>query len=284
MSSVFRYAIIRYRPFAETGEFANIGIVVLDTSQGELGFELAPRRFARVRQFFDVEAHDAYGAAIDLLRLELGRVSDYLPSLGLSGGKLFDEFLRRREGSVQYSEARPLSSAGSLEDVVRKLYGRYIQRDFVNERTPEDVLTRGIRMAFKREGIRHFRSMQIEDELVRVKFPFAYKGNTLFAIKPLAFGQKSPMNVLDYGAHWRKRFSYLLDRGKVKPGGVLLALERPATDAVHAMGEAYHLARMELDKLPFDVVETSSGAVDHQIIEFAERVGPDQRALYEPSH
>lgn len=280
MSSVFRYAIIRYRPFAETGEFANVGIVVLDTDLGQLGFELAPRRFPRVRQFFDVDAHEAYGAAIDLLRLELGRISDYLPTLGVSADKLFDEFIRRREGSIQYSGMRPLCSAGSLGDVVKKLFGRYIQRDFVNERTPEEILTRGIRLAFKREGIRHFKSLQIDDELVRIKFPFAYSAEKLFAIKPLAFGHRNPMNVLDYGAHWRNRLSYLLERGKVQPKSVLLALERPTWDAHETMKEAFILARMELDKLPFDVVETSSGAIDHRIIEFAERVAPDQHSFY----
>lgn len=46
---------MRFRPYAETGEFANIGVIVFDIENDEADFRLANRRFARIGHFFDLQ-------------------------------------------------------------------------------------------------------------------------------------------------------------------------------------------------------------------------------------
>jgi len=279
MNRVYQYSIIRYLPFSETGEFANIGVIALDLESDRVAFELAPKRFQRVRNFFDTSAHEAYGAAIDMLRVELGRVAHYLPAAGgWSGKSLFSEVTRPRESSIVFSEPRAIQSGEALPRIVERLFARYIKREFAAPESAESVLTKDIRKALTRNGIKHFKHVRLEDDVVPVTFPLAYRDRTLRAIKPLAFSQRNPLSVFDYGAHWRKRLSYLLERGKIERGNLLLAVEGPGGEADEPMREAYNLALNELTALPFEVVPAEhDGIVDHRVVEFARAVAPPQR-------
>lgn len=47
-----QYAIVRFTPFVETGEFANVGIVLFAPRQKSLLFKLVTKRYARITGFF----------------------------------------------------------------------------------------------------------------------------------------------------------------------------------------------------------------------------------------
>lgn len=51
MKKLVRYSVIRFMPFSETQEFANVGIVIHAPQTGEVQFKLANTRFGRVSQF-----------------------------------------------------------------------------------------------------------------------------------------------------------------------------------------------------------------------------------------
>lgn len=85
------------------------------------------------------------------------------------------------------------------------------------------------------------------------------------------------MGVVDYGAHWRKRLSYVLERGRVERGNILIAVDGPEYDADDSMQEAYKLAIGELRQLPFPVVRgEEAGMVNPDIIDFAAESPPPQ--------
>lgn len=277
MKNVFKYSIIRFRPFAETEEFANIGVVAIDGTSGQIDFQLAPKRFTRVRQFFEDKAYAAYAHAIDLLNIELPRASEYLPAFhGTDAGKIFSEIVRPRESSIVFSASRVVQSELPLEALVRSLFGRFVKRELTTDNA-EHLLTKDIRQALHRIGVRHFRTVKIEDDVIPVTFPLAYRGVELRAIKPLSFSQRSPMGVVDYGAHWRKRLSYILERGRVERGNILIAVDGPEYDADDSMQEAYRLAMGELQQLPFPVVRGEEGGiVNPDIIDFAAQFPPPQ--------
>ncbi len=48
-----QYAIVRFMPYIETGEFANVGILLWAPKTRYLGFKLLRRKHARITQFFD---------------------------------------------------------------------------------------------------------------------------------------------------------------------------------------------------------------------------------------
>lgn len=271
MTEIYRYSVIRFRPYAETGEFANIGILLVSLKSGELGFELAPRRFPRVRGFFDAAVHEAYSGAISSLQVELARATEYLPAnYGNEGEAIFDAITERRESSIIFSESRVIQGQG-LQPTLDRLFTRLVRRDFASSDTAEVVLTRDIRLALRRYGVREFKAVRLDDDVVPVVFPLAYRGSELRAIKPLAFTQKNPLSVFDYGAHWKRRLEYLLQKRKVAERNVLLAIEPPPLDSDHRMHDAFSTAINELKTLPFPVeIGESSGRVNPKIIEFAQ--------------
>ncbi len=279
MSGIFRYSIVRFRPFAETGEFANIGVVVIDPN-GAIAFELAPKRFSRIKHFFDAATHEAYAAAIDFLRLELARVSEFLPTIRHSGDAIFHEITRERESSIIFSKPRVMEASVPLQAVVERLFGRYIKRDFATPEAPETVLAKDIRLQLHKNGLTHFKTIRIEDEVVPIQFPLAYRGEFLRAIKPLAFAQKNPLGVFDYGAHWRQRLTYLLDRKKIRDADLLIAIEGPRNDADEHMQHAFEVARGELNQLPFEIIEAEQyGLINPRIIDFAREVSPERHLV-----
>jgi len=279
MPNIFQYSIIRYRPFSETGEFANIGVIVLNEDLGIIDYELAPKRFARVKHFFDNSAYESYSSVIDTLRIELPRISDYLIlTRGHSSRVVFDEITKQRESSVIYSGHRSIISELDIRSVVEKLFSRYVRRDFAVQENSEVVLTRDIKRLLNDNGIKHFKPLRIDDEVVPINFPLANNDGHFYAIKPLSFSQKNPISIFDYGAHWTQRLSYLLSRNKIDRDSILIAADPPKPEEDQSMFDAYYLARKELSQLPFKIVEASSHGqnVRDDIIDFARRAVPRQ--------
>lgn len=274
MSTIYRYSIIRFLPFADLGEFANIGIVALDSQNKILQFRLARARFRRLREFFGDEAYRAYGAAIEHLRLELA-------SLTASAGfwanwepdRAFSHLTRRHESSIVFSEVRTLLSSDGIDDVVDGLFNRLIERQ--RQEAHDLDLIKDIRHELVANGIRGFRAIRVKDDVVPVTFPLAHRNSKLNAIQPMVFSQKTPLAVFDHGAMWRRRLAYLLDRGKIGDRSVLLAIDPPAADASGAIKSAYTEAMKEINLLPFEVVDAEvSGRINHKIIEFAKSAVP----------
>ncbi|OHC94888.1 MAG: hypothetical protein A3H25_01785 [Sphingomonadales bacterium RIFCSPLOWO2_12_FULL_63_15] len=274
MSAIYQYSIIRFLPFADLGEFANIGIVALDTQNKILQFRLARRRFRRLREFFGEDAYRAYGAAIEHLRLELA-------SLTAGNGfwtnwepeRAFSHLTRRHESSIVFSDVRTLLSKDYVGDVVDTLFTRLIERQ--RQEAHDLDLIKDIRHELIANGIKGFRAIRVADEVVPVTFPLAHRNGELNAIQPMVFTQKTPLAVFDHGTMWKRRLSYLLDRGKIGDKSVLLAIDPPPADASTSLLSAYGEAMNEINSLPFEAVTAEvGGRINHRIIEFAEAAIP----------
>lgn len=275
---IFRYLIVRFRPYAETGEFANIGVIVFDIENDEADFRLANRRFARIGHFFDSTAHSAYSSAVQNLRIEIPRIIEYLPkNIASHSVNEEDYFWDTRESSILFSPPRVIKSELSLGALTSQLFDRFIKRDFEKPESLESALVRDIRRLLKQEGLTHFKGVSIHDELVPLKLPLGFQNDHLAAIKPLAFDHKNPLHIIDYGAHWKKRLSYHLDKGNLVEGRVLLPLKLPHTsDETHR--DAFEVARRDLEALPFDFT-LDIGNVDRiagDVLQFASRFPPSQ--------
>ena len=77
-----RYAILRFLPYVETGEFANVGVVLMSTAGRFLGFRLLKRRIARVTHFFDLHDNKPLREGLNVMREELARIEQMLKRYG----------------------------------------------------------------------------------------------------------------------------------------------------------------------------------------------------------
>ena len=77
-----QYAIVRFAPFVETGEFANVGIIMMAPKQRFFAFELELKRYGRITRFFEDVDAKLYRKTLYNLKAELERVADVLKAHG----------------------------------------------------------------------------------------------------------------------------------------------------------------------------------------------------------
>ena len=241
-----QYKIVRFAPFAETEEFANVGIVLFEPKAGELRFELARKRFARVTQFFDLaDDRGVFSGAIDGLREELQRLQEQLQV----AKSAFDDFTRLQSGLIHFSEPRVIR-ADDLDKTTRRLFKHYVEREFHSKRYREEVLAHELRETFKQyELTRLYHERQLETELYPVKMPLAYldDGCLRGAIKPLAFDQKTVQGQVDHLDRWVSRVEHLRRSG-VNPDALMFAFDEASAQSKEV--KAYIRGkRQELDRL-----------------------------------
>ena len=87
----YQYAIVQFAPFVETGEFANVGIIMIAPKLRFFGFELELKRFKRVTEFFDDVDGKFYRHTLNNLKDELERVAEVLKVHG------FDDRLKKND-------------------------------------------------------------------------------------------------------------------------------------------------------------------------------------------
>ncbi|WP_143871538.1 DUF3037 domain-containing protein [Catenovulum sediminis] len=125
------YAVVRFMPFAETREFANVGVVVIAPKLGLYDFKLAPKSFKRVNQFFDDLDGVVYRHAIEGFESELTRIRQYLVDHHVYGQNLVDyfkEITRTRESVLHFGEVGTLLTT-DIKVATEQLYQRFIGRN-----------------------------------------------------------------------------------------------------------------------------------------------------------
>ncbi|WP_308389590.1 DUF3037 domain-containing protein [Acidithiobacillus sp. AMEEHan] len=249
------YAIVRFAPFVETEEFANVGIVLLAPTEQYFDFRLLDRRHARVTRFFAELKPGIFNTSMRKLREELQRVAvllreqdrDRVLNLDTDFGRsLFAEIIRPRETIIKFSEPRSVLAADPKEQL-KALYGFYVERNFATQEYQEALMERGLRGWLVEARLAdRFHSERLGDETYGARFPFVEGGpdRPLKAIKPLYLGQDDPSRIIDHGGQWALRVARLRRRQRL-PQELLFAVQGPE-DEGRSRFEAYEEAVEEL--------------------------------------
>ncbi|WP_158529637.1 DUF3037 domain-containing protein [Parvibium lacunae] len=235
MSSPFacRYAILQFLPYVETGEFANIGVVLFNHEQGSLHFQLL-KNWKRVTDFFDLDTKAPLNACLKLVTEDLERVSRLLATLRGQGkpepmrSGLFDELIRRRETMFRFSPVRALLTADANE-AVKQLYAQYVEHRFATKENQEVLLERELKLLFQQNKLaERYRSRAVGDALFEYEFPFvAEQGQRIRIIKPLHLTHQKLTKAVDHGVQWAGRIRELRRRALLN-GEVLFTLQTGA--------------------------------------------------------
>ncbi len=125
---VCKYSIIRFQPYADNGEFANIGIVLyVPTSQRLVYKILHPNQHKRITDFFKPMKKDFFYNIIQIVQAELERIKNLLERSAPIHVDLYNELIRPREDIIRYSENRVIVSTDT-QKTVDKLFERYVHR------------------------------------------------------------------------------------------------------------------------------------------------------------
>jgi hypothetical protein len=270
-----QYAIVRFAPFVETGEFANAGVLLLATQAGYFDFKLQTRRHRRITSFFGELDAKTYRTAMQTFAEELRRARDMLRAQGFEwtapsdacpfAQRLFAEIVRPRETIVRFSEPRLVLADDPATKLV-ELFNHYVERDFVTKEYQEAVLERGLRMLFNRTHLgTRFERGQVGDEGFHVAFPFVEHRDkrTVKAIKALNLAQDQASKIRDHALVWRGRIEKLRSRHTL-PDKVLFAVSAPERRG--NLDEAFDEATCDLRESGAEVSQISDS---ERILEFA---------------
>ncbi|NOI30513.1 DUF3037 domain-containing protein [Vibrio coralliilyticus] len=269
MKHLVRFAVIRFMPFAQTQEFANVGIVAYAPESGEVRYKLAAKRFSRVSNFFDDLDGKLYTSAINLFEYELERIQNV--ALGLKGSSLADfmsEVTRTREGFLVYSDTASLLSHDDIDVTLEKLFDKLVGRNFNTKEHREQLLVRELKQELNAYSRYKFKSAKINTQNISVEFPLvATDQKETKAIKPMSFNQKTTLKLFDHGEFWMARVKHLLNENAIEPDNFLFAVEEPETNATKFIS-TFRTIRSQMEDLGVKVFNANDSKKIKQFARF----------------
>ncbi|MEY2891410.1 MAG: hypothetical protein RJA98_1318 [Pseudomonadota bacterium] len=276
MKTACHYAIVRFMPFVETEEFANVGVVLFAPEGRYFGFRLLSQRTSRITNFFEHLEAASYRAFMRDLQQELERVSATFKSIGTerSGSRpaeaeawaLWSELIKPRATLVRFGEGRVVLASDPATQV-SALFGHYVERNFVTREYREQVLERNIRQVLRAADLaKRFQPARVGNEEYHAQFPFVQlAGDTpVKAIKALTLSQADPAKIIDHGGQWVMRVTQLRKRGLL-PEQLLFAVDdEPGASGLRAQAREEVLAELRHLK-----VEVTGLGADPRLLAFA---------------
>jgi hypothetical protein len=204
-----QYAIVRFLPYRETGEFANVGIVMLCPEVGYFDFKLLARG-RRITEFFKPMDAGVYSTVAKHFKLELLRIRNMLVHQPVQmnvefARNLFGELTRQRETMLRFDDVRVvLADDPALK--LDELFGHYVQKTFATRELDEKLLERNVRKILVDAKLgEQYRDETLGDaDTYHVHMPFVHKeeGHAMKAIKPLHLAHDDPTKIYEHGWAW----------------------------------------------------------------------------------
>lgn len=263
MMTACHYAVVRFLPYVETGEFANVGIVLFAPKARYFGFKVLTQKYSRVTGFFErFEAKD-FRRVMKATRDELQRVADRFNALSeatffeqAAQGDvlaLWGELTKPLESMLRFDHTR-LVMAPDPATKLNELFEFYVQHDFATPEYQEDLLNRNMRALLKTATSgQRFHEQRVGNAEYDANFPFvAVRDNQpVQIIKPLHLDHHQASKVIDHGGQWIVRVSALKKRGQL-PSAVLFPVHGEHSDS--AVGKARADVVAQLEDLGVEVV------------------------------
>jgi hypothetical protein len=277
MNTACHYAIVRFTPFVETGEFANVGILMFAPNARYFGFKLLGNRYARVTNFFEQMDAKVFRSSMNTFREELQRIDGMLKRMGTDRRlktldregtlRVWGEIIKPRETMLRFSESRVVL-ATEPRAKLQALYEYYVERNFVNREYQEQMLERGVR-GWLREAnlLDRFHPARVGNDEYHAQFPFVAGPDDKpeKIIKPLNLDYAEASKIIDHGGQWIVRINALKKRDLL-PEQVLFTVKGP--EDFTARGKA---RREVVDELEEAGVIVAPFAEAQAVIDFARR-------------
>lgn len=121
------YALLRFLPYPETGEFVNVGVIVNCLQPCLFRFRFREDMSDRVRALFPEQKENEYKDSVEMLINEVERVRR-----GIRDPKTcqfaFNELVRPRENTLRFGEVRTAMTE-EPEQFVEELFRRYVRME-----------------------------------------------------------------------------------------------------------------------------------------------------------
>jgi len=254
------YAIVRFLPFVETGEFANVGVVLFAPLARKFTYKLLTRRVARITAFFEKLEAPYVRAAIRHFEDELNRIDQLFKQAGTDRRirqldvaacmAIWNGLLGPTETMLRFGESRVIMAADP-QAKMRELFDFYVERNFVTREYQEQALDRTVRrLLYSADLGSRFGPQVIGNDDYHARFPFVETTSEgpVKVIKPLHLTHADAARIIDHGGQWVVRVKALRNRGLLPPE-VLFAVDGSDVDLNTPRGRARREVIDELSQL-----------------------------------
>ncbi|RKP50760.1 DUF3037 domain-containing protein [Trinickia fusca] len=239
MKHACRYTIVRFMPYPETGEFANIGIVLMSPTAKYIGYKLIDR-ISRITAFFEELDANVVRRARKVYANELVRITQSIekafaeapmgPSADFANF-VFSELVKPREGVVVAQGDRVAMADRQPSEKLEELFEHYVGRSFATKAYQERYVEKRIHEMLRAADLTslyHERTLGKSDTY-KARLPFVRMngtGEAIRAIKPIFLAHDDPSRLYDHGWDWIGKIEKLR-RDRTLQGDVLFAAAAP---------------------------------------------------------
>lgn len=271
MKTPFQYAVIRYMPDAVTGEFANVGVVVL-APQAKFLRARCTKRYGRTSQFFGSVDGQHFRRVLEMIEMGVRQIERELGTFLLDLPEDVVDVLRRiipiDDSTLLFGETKGGLTSDprkTLEDLFDRFVGRF-EDDLQARRRPDADVWRSFRRELDKAGVSEIlQPHRVEAPLFSYDFEHALKNGTWHALEAVSFDLADPDSIRDKATRWLGRATTLVEAEETIHLHYLVG--KPA-DPGQEIARAFSQARRILDRspLPHDVVdEDESEAFAQQV-------------------
>lgn len=271
----YSYVVLRYIHDILTGEFVNVGLVMVVPGQS-LILTRARKTFGRIKSVFPDLDSDSYKRAIEAIgrgmkAVELGLKSEGLLKVDKTARDYARIALPLDDSSLQWS---PVGAGltSSPQKTFDQLYHRFVARyDRPSERrrSDEDVW-RPVEAKLKEQGVRvELEPKRIQGNTDAVEFKHAWKNGRWHVYEPLSFDLSDADHIKDKARRWLGHLS-AVKAGAAEDVQVHFIVGRPQSAS---LVPAYRNAMQILRQVPFD----NDVFEEDQIDDFVTRIEDEVR-------
>lgn len=237
---VCNYSVVRFLPYPETQEFANIGVVLACTSTGFFGYRLELNRRDRITHFFPelndsifIKGRSFFRDELECMRRAIAGDDSGQVQFSFNSDELkraFLELVKPRESIFRFSPVRTLL-ADDPQSALDQLFDHYVERLFAQHgEYQEKVMARRLAQTLRRAQIAGYRAAKLGSDMYEVTFPLLRKNEQndrdFRAIKPLDLNRAQTTQITDHGDAWLSRVRRLAAMN-YDPSRMLFAVSLP---------------------------------------------------------
>lgn len=206
----YEFITLRYRHDAMTGEFINIGVLLLSNDRF-LGGRFCSR-FTRMKQLFGSLQKSNHKHLMSYLQRHFDRVSgevvDELVTMQQSITELAHRVLPPDDSAYQWSEIKRGLTADpeqELNHLYKRLVTHYENRGEKTRRSDDDVWSSFNSVFREKQITRHLIPKKLETPDYAYNFDHAFKNGAYHLYEPLAFDYEDASKIAEKAVRWRGR-------------------------------------------------------------------------------
>lgn len=213
----FEYQLLRYRPDAVSGEFANVGVIVFDAdAKRVLGRFLD--KVTRISQFFPGVNGRYLAKVLKHISMDVDRMTsqfhmelDVFPYAGIEN--VTQAILAKDDSSLYFTETYrglDVSIDAMRDNLYDRMVASHLHEDERHLTSDKEVWTKVYKQYFERRHItHHLTTHRVATNLDTFEFEHAWKNGRWNCFEPLNFNLQKEQSIKDKAYKWKAKLNEL---------------------------------------------------------------------------